>query len=160
MKRIIVHWTAGTYIANATDKKHYHFAIDGHGNIIHGDYKPEDNTNCSDGHYAAHTGGGNTDSIGVAICGMLNYHSPTNVGPFPITKLQCERMFELCAKLSKQYNIPLQNIITHYEFGKAHPTTTSAGKIDITYLPPYPNVRASDVGAFIRTKVQWYKLKI
>ena len=77
MKRIIIHWTAGTYIANATDKQHYHFCIDGHGNVIEGIYKPEDNECCTDGRYAAHTGGGNTGSIGVAICAMLNYQSPT-----------------------------------------------------------------------------------
>jgi N-acetyl-anhydromuramyl-L-alanine amidase AmpD len=157
MKRIIIHWTAGTYTPNQTDKEHYHFLIDAQGNVFNGKFKPEDNENCNDGKYAAHTGGGNTGSVGVALCAMAGFRSSFNVGLYPITKIQCERMFKLCAELSKKYNIAVENIMTHYEFGKAYPTTTSAGKIDIIYLPPYPNVRTADIGSFIRQKIKWYK---
>ena len=31
MKRIIIHWTAGAWFPNATDKEHYHFLIDKNG---------------------------------------------------------------------------------------------------------------------------------
>ena len=60
MKRIILHWSAGSYKPNSTDMAHYHYLIDGDGEIKEGFLKPEDNLNCNDGRYAAHTGGGNT----------------------------------------------------------------------------------------------------
>lgn len=158
MKKIILHWTAGKLEPNNTDFEHYHKLINGQGLVIDGKYKPEDNENCYDGKYAAHTGGGNTGSIGVAMCGMFGYKSRSSVGEYPLTIKQCERCFKLIAELSKKYNIPItpQTIMTHYEFGQKNPKTVSYGKIDITYLPPYPNVTQNSVGDFIRNKVKWY----
>ena len=71
-------------------------------------------------------------------------------------------MIKFVAQLALKYNIPItsQAVMTHYEFGLKHPKTTSAGKIDIVYLPPYPTVAKSQVGDFIRNKVHWYKLKL
>ena len=67
----------------------------------------------------------------------------------------------LCAQLCEKYNIKVSpsNVMTHYEFGKNNPKTSSAGKIDIIYLPPYPWVAKDDVGSFIRSKIRWYKIK-
>lgn len=154
--KIIVHWTAGGYSPNSVGLKHYHYLIDGNGNVNHGIYKPEDNLNCNDGKYAAHTGGGNTGAIGVAMCGMLGFKNKNAVGAYPLKAKQVEACFKLCAELCKKYNIPIANVWTHYEFGKNHPDTTSAGKIDIIYLPPYPEVKTNEVGNFIRRKVRWY----
>lgn len=161
MKRIIIHWTAGTNTPNNVDKEHYHYLIDGDGNIHAGKYKPEDNENCSDGRYAQHTGGGNTGSIGVSMCGMfIPAKSDLRQTKFPLTRKQCEACFKLCADLGKKYGIPItaQNIMTHYEFGKSHPQTSSAGKIDIIYLPPYPEQTADKIGDFIRNKIRWYSI--
>lgn len=158
MKRIIIHWSAGAYQPNNTDFEHYHYLVNGQGLVVEGKYKPEDNLDCTDGKYAAHTGGGNTGSIGVSMCGMLGFKNRANVGQYPLTKVQVERCFKLVAELCKKYHIAItpQTVLTHYEFGKAHPKTTSAGKIDIIYLPPYPTVEQSEIGDFIRSKVQWY----
>lgn len=159
MKRIIIHWTAGTYQPNNIDFEHYHKLINGQGLVIDGKYKPEDNENCYDGKYTQHTGGGNTGSIGVAMCGMyVPDKIPVKQTEYPLTKVQCERCFKLIAELAKKYNIAItpQTVMTHYEFGKKNPKTTSAGKIDIIYLPPYPWVVPKDVGNFIRSKVRWY----
>ena len=162
MKKIIIHWTAGTNSPNSVDKQHYHYLIDSKGNVINGTYRPEDNLDCTDGRYAQHTGGGNTGSIGISMCGMYNFSSRTKVGPYPLTKVQVERCFKLVAELSKKYGIPItkENVMTHYEFGNTHPKTTSAGKIDIVYLPCYPNIKQAEVGDFIRSKANWYKSKI
>ena len=154
--KIIVHWTAGGYTPNSVDLKHYHYLIDGNGNVNHGIYKPEDNLNCYAGKYAAHTGGGNTGAIGIAMCGMLGFKNKNAVGAYPLKAKQVESCFKLCAELCKKYNIPIANVWTHYEFGKNHPDTTSVGKIDIIYLPPYPEVKTNEVGNFIRRKVRWY----
>ena len=81
---------------------------------------------------------------------------------YPITAVQFEACMNFCAKLCKKYNLTINSntVLTHYEFGKANPQTTSAGKIDIIYLPPYPHIAKEDVGNFIRTKIKWYKNKI
>lgn len=156
MNKIIIHWTAGTYQPNTTDLEHYHFLIDGEGKKHNGKYKPEDNENCNDGKYAAHTGGGNTGAIGVSMCAMAGFNSAASCGNYPITPVQLEACFKLCAELCKKYNIPVENVWTHYEFGINHPDTTSHGKIDIIYLPPYPLVKRNEVGGFIRSKIRWY----
>lgn len=162
MKRIIIHWTAGTYNPTDYEKHHYHFLVDGKGNVHLGEYKPKDNEICRIGKYAAHTGGGNTGSIGVAMCAMAGFKNNNSVGKYPIQKKQFESCMELCAKLAKYYNIEInpQTILTHYEFGKNNPKSTSAGKIDIIYLPPYPWVLKDEVGSFIRSKIKWYLQKL
>ena len=162
LKRIILHWTAGAYYPNATDLEHYHYLIDKDGKVYNGVFKPEDNLNCNDGKYAAHTGGGNTGSIGLSVCGMAGFSGKLASTKYPLTSKQIERMFSLVAELCIKYNIPLtpDTVMTHYEFGKAHPNTSSAGKIDITMLPPYLSVKPKEVGDFIRRKVKWYLNKL
>lgn len=159
MKKIIIHWTAGTNQPCNTDYEHYHFLVNKDGVIIAGKYSPEDNENCNDGKYAQHCGGGNTGAIGVSMCGM---YVPKNVcikeTKYPLTKIQCEAMFKLVAELCKKYNIPITNktVLTHYEFGQANPKTSSFGKIDIIYLPAYPDIEKNKMGDFIRNKIRWY----
>lgn len=162
MKRIIIHWTGGANSPNVHEKECYHFLIDSLGEVHNGNCKPEDNLNCYDGKYAAHTGGGNTGSIGIALCGMFGYKSRQSIGNYPLTKVQCERCFKLIAELAKKYNISInpQNVMTHYEFGKAHPNTSSAGKPDITFLPPYSYLTADEIGKFFRDKAKWYLKKL
>lgn len=162
IKRIILHWSAGRYYPSDFEKQFYHYLVDVEGHIYRGKYKPEDNNDCSDGKYAQHTGGGNTGSIGVCMCGMYGFRSKENVGNFPISKVQFEACMKLCAQLCKQYNIEISpsTVLTHYEFGKNNPKTTSFGKIDITYIPPYSWVCRNDAGSFIRTKIRWYREKV
>ena len=155
LNKITIHWTAGLYAPNNTDRLHYHFLVDDKGNIYNGKYKPEDNINCKDGKYAAHCGGGNTGNIGVALCGMYDCR-------FPITRKQLEATCKLVAELSKKYGIAINNksIITHAEFGKANPHTTSYGKIDINKLPCVAMYGIKECGDWIRDKVNWYRSKI
>ena len=162
MKHIIIHWTAGLYYPSELEKEHYHFLIDKDGKIHNGKFSPSDNENCTDGKYAQHTGGGNTGSIGVAICAMAGFKNSANVGKFPILKKQFESCMELCARLIKTYGLTVSKntVLTHYEFGLNNPKTTSKGKIDIIYLPPYSWVSKDEIGSFIRTKVKWYLEKI
>lgn len=162
MNRIVIHWTAGGHQPNSEDYNHYHYVVNKDGLIFEGKYKPEDNLNCNDGKYAAHTGGGNTGSIGVSMCGMAGFKNRNNVGNYPLTKKQVEASFKLVAELCKKYRIQITpyTVFTHYEFGMRNPNTTSKGKIDIIYLPPYPNIPANKVGDFIRQKVQWYMNKV
>ena len=43
MKRLILHWSAGAHKVTETDKAHYHFIIDGAGNVCAGKYPVEAN---------------------------------------------------------------------------------------------------------------------
>ena len=99
MKRIIIHWSAGTYYPTWHEKQCYHYLVDKNGKVCEGNYKPEDNLNCNDGLYAMHTGGGNTGSIGVAMCAMAGFVSPKFCGEYPITPVQFEACMKLCAQL-------------------------------------------------------------
>ncbi len=157
MKRIIIHWTAGTGQPNKTDLEHYHFLVNKDGIIIKGNYIPEDNENCQDGKYAQHTGKGNTGSIGISMCGMCGFSETRfNSTKYPLTTVQCEACWLKVAQLCVQYNIPITptTVLTHYEFNKQNNIKT--GKIDIIYLPPYPYVKKENIGDFIRNKILWY----
>lgn len=168
MRRIIIHWTAGQLQPNAADFQHYHFLINGDGIVINGKFPVGANEKCCNDTtnkplYAAHCGGGNTGSIGVAMCGMYvpkNCHYKNS--PALLTKVQVERCFKLIAELCKTYKIPItaDTVMTHYEFGLKHPKTSSAGKIDIVWLAPYPDLKANEIGNFIRNKAKWYLTKI
>ena len=157
--RVTCHWSGGTGKANATDKSHYHYLVESDGTVIKGNYSPEDNISCNDGKYAAHTGGGNTGNIGVSMCGMYGYVSgKPNSTKYPLTAIQCEAAWKKIAELCKEYQIPItpDTVMTHYEFGKKHPNSSSAGKVDINYLPYQPTLKADEIGNYIRNKVTWY----
>lgn len=163
LNKITLHWTAGRNTPTADEKKHYHFLIDSKGALYKGTYAPEDNINCNDGKYSQHCGGGNTGNIGIAFCGCYVPNCiPVKNSNFPLTRVQLERGFKLAADLCKKYNIPIDkdHVFTHYEFGKAHPNTSSAGKIDITYMHPFPTVNKTACGDFIRSKIKWYFLTL
>ncbi len=159
LNRIIIHWTAGSYTNLELD--HYHYVVDKDGIVHNGKLPPEANIPkngeyLTDERYVKHCGGGNSNSIGISAAAMGAYNSANRRTPYPITETQGEALWALAAKLCKRYNIPPENVLTHAEFGKLHPDSSSAGKIDITYLPYNPTLVASRVGPYIRNKVRWY----
>ena len=161
-RKVIIHWTGGTLVPNNLEKQHYHYLIgykDDKPFIEKGNYTVEDNNNCSDGKYAAHCGGGNTGAVGIAICGMLNA-TRNNYGKYPFTEDQYNKMCRLVAEVCHKYGIPIteDRVMTHYEFGKKHPETSSAGKPDISYLPFKPEMPDDYIGNDIRMLAEcWYK---
>ena len=164
-KGIILHWTAGTGKPNADDMEHYHYLVGVYGDCYNGNFKPEDNLNCVDGKYAAQVGGGNTCRIGMAVCGMEGYLPSIGISSthFPLTPKQCERFFKRVAEVAIQYDIDPNNgnIMTHKRFGEEDPTTTSYGKIDISWLPPeIIGNFVGDLEDFILSKVRWYWYRI
>src|SRR5574344_945978 len=105
MKRIILHWTAGTYVPTVFEKECYHYLVDNLGKVYLGKFKPEANLNCKSRLYATHTGGGNTGSIGVSMCAMFGFEGKNKQGKFPITARQFEATMELVAMLALKYEI-------------------------------------------------------
>ena len=137
MKRIHIHWTAGGYTFNSTDAKHYHFGIDGKGNVHPGNHKPEANLTTSDGVYAAHTRRANTGAIGVALCGMSGAKErPFSAGAYAITAKQVDALVDLVADLAETYGIPIERttVLTHAEV-ETTLGVAQRGKWDITWLP-------------------------
>ena len=146
MQRVVWHWTAGGHTANASDKRHYHFIIEGNGTVVAGNHPPEANAhiaNPKDGStYAAHTRGLNTGSIGIALAAMRGAQErPFSAGPSPITEAQLDALARLTARLCTQYGIPLQRdtVLTHAE---VQPTLKIAqrGKWDICWVPGMSDV--------------------
>lgn len=156
MKRIIIHWTAGTHKVNNLDREHYHFIIAGDGTVEVGKYPVIANDSTADGAYAAHTKGANTGSIGVAVAAMAGaVERPFNAGAYPITGQQIEALAKLCARLANQYDIPVtrETILTHAE---VQPTLgiKQNGKWDITWLPGWVTPgHPLAVGDILRTAI-------
>ena len=163
LKKICLHWSAGPYAQTEDDFRHYHYTVGKDGVVLGGKFKPAANVPpLPNGKYAAHCGGGNSYCIGVALRGMGGYVSPKKAGKYPLTKRQGEAAWALVAGLCKEHGIPVSEeaVFTHYEFGKRHPDSESAGKIDISYLPYEPGLKADEVGDYIRGKVIWYLTKL
>ena len=160
MRRIIWHWTAGGHTANNTDKRHYHYIIEGDGTVVKGNHPPEANlvlrTPNDSSTYAAHTRGLNTESIGIAVAAMRGAtERPFSTGPSPITEAQVAALVALTARLCKQYNIhvDIDTVLSHAE---VQPTLKVAqrNKWDITWLPGMS--RPADpvhVGTILRNQV-------
>ena len=157
MKRIIMHWTAGTHTASGVDREHYHLLIQGDGSVVYGDYEISDNLSVADNIYAAHTRNLNTGSIGVAVCAMKDAQQvPFNAGKYPITEEQVKTLVREVARLAKGYNIPVtrETILSHAE---VQPTlgVAQAGKWDISWIPGWLNAtNPPSVGDHLRALIR------
>jgi len=159
MKRIIIHWSAGTHTPSAIDKKHYHYIVGGGGAVVEGDLPVSANQSTAT-EYAAHTRGLNTGSIGVSFAAMHGAKErPFTAGEYPITKAQVEAMTRLVSDLSERYDIPitLETILTHAEV-EPNLGVKQRGKWDVTWLPDMDQVgEARTVGDLLRQKVRDYR---
>lgn len=160
MDRVIVHWTAGAYTASSLDREHYHAVIEGDGNLVKGHRSIKDNEyigNKNSDHYAAHTRGCNTKSIGISMCCMANaVESPFDAGKFPMTQYQWDAMTSVVAQLCKRYGIAVteKTVLTHAE---VQPTLgiQQRGKWDITRIAFDSTVKGpSGVGSKLRNEVK------
>jgi N-acetyl-anhydromuramyl-L-alanine amidase AmpD len=141
------------------DKAHYHFLVEASGKVVKGLLPPESNIPLNgtslqgqaNGSYMAHCGGGNSFTIGVALCGMQG-KGPNGQWRHPLNEKQVQAACKLVAQLCQRYGIALSEatVYTHYEFGLANPKTPSAGKIDISVLPFAPHLSPAQVGPYLR----------
>ena len=141
MKRVIWHWTAGTGKANPTDRRAYHEIVEADGTLVMGVHPHSANAPIRQpldrSTYAAHAGGLNTDSIGIALAGMRNAtESPFSPGDHPISLAQIDAMLRRTAELCRQYNIPVsrETTLSHAE---VEPTlgVKQRQKWDIKWVP-------------------------
>jgi hypothetical protein len=156
MKRVICHWTAGSYKASSLDREHYHILIESDGKLIRGNRSIADNVSTADGVYAAHTLGCNTGSIGVAVCCMSGSSArPFSGGACPMTPVQWETMCEIVADLCRFYRIPVtpQTVLGHGEV-EVMLGIQQRGKWDPMVLPWNTGLSRTEVGTFLRASVR------
>lgn len=156
MRRVICHWTAGSYHPSENDLLHYHILIDGEGDLHRGTHSIADNESTGDGDYAAHTKGTNTRSIGISVCCMAGAHdSPFNSGAFPMKEVQWDAMIDVAAQLCKRYDIPVTptTVLGHGEV-QNNIGTLQNGKWDPMKLSFAPDLTKSKVGRRLREQVQ------
>lgn len=159
MRRIIFHWTGGSYTPSSLDKEHYHFVIDGNGRVHAGLHKINANIPpLREGEYAAHTRGTNSYSIGVALCCMAGAVEGRSNGKYPVKESQFDRLAEVIAELCRTYNIPItpETVLSHAEVQTTLGIKQN-GKWDISVLPFDPAVKgARAVGDRLRARVKRY----
>lgn len=163
MKRIILHHTAGLHKPNSVDLEHYHFIVDGEGQVHKGKHPVLANAAgkpLRSGHYAAHTANLNTDSIGVSVAAMHNgqWKTPRSSAYFP-TRQQLDAFLKLAAELAAAYKIPVRRdtILSHAEVEQTL-GVRQAGKWDFDY-DPYGVLASRDpvaVGDMLRLKISEY----
>jgi hypothetical protein len=155
MRRIILHWTAGSHAASSNDKEHYHVLIEADGSLVRGDHSIKDNDSTNDDDYAAHTRGLNTKSIGLSVCCMAGAEeSPFKTGRFPMTKTQWLQMAAVTAELARFYEITItrQTVLGHGEVQRIL-GVKQRGKWDPMVLPWMPNLTKAEVGNAFREEV-------
>lgn len=154
-----MHWTAGHYKPSGLDKTHYHFLVDGEGNVVTGFFPVKANLSPldKDGGYAAHTLKCNSDSIGVALAAMAGaVEQPFSTGKAAITEKQLAAFVKLVYDISVQYSIPItpETILTHAEV-QPNLGIAQRGKWDITWLPGMAAPDAArKVGDILRSMVK------
>lgn len=156
MKRVIVHWTAGNNKASDSDRKHYHFLIEGDGTILRGKHKPSDNESTKDGKYAAHTLSTNTGSIGLSLCGMHGANErPFRPGSQPINDLQWQVMAQAIAQICDHYDIEVgeKTVLGHGEVERLLGIKQKQ-KWDPMVLPWDTGLSKQDVGEKLRDDVR------
>lgn len=156
MKRIILHWTAGSYKPNDTDLGAYHFVIDGDGNWHEGVNIAKNSGSLKPG-YAAHCLNLNTDSIGVSMACMGGaVENPFNAGKWPMKVEQLHSLIAGVARLAVIYGIPVtpKTILSHAEV-QATLGVQQRNKWDYTVLPFDSKVKgAKAIGNYIRDQIQ------
>ncbi|MCA0319476.1 MAG: hypothetical protein LCH88_15565 [Proteobacteria bacterium] len=84
LKRIIVHWMAGSHQAKATDRPHYHVLTEGDVSLMRGSRPISTNVKGGQESQASHTLSCNTESIGVVLsCMRVAVERPFDAGPSP-----------------------------------------------------------------------------
>ncbi|KKX29500.1 N-acetylmuramoyl-L-alanine amidase [Rhizobium sp. LC145] len=156
MKRIICHWTAGSYHAGPEDLAAYHFLIEGNGRLVKGNSSIALNSRRVKAGYAAHTLNCNSGSIGISLCCMGGaQEQPFHTGNYPMTAAQWNALVATVAELCTRYRIPIgpRTVLSHAEV-EINLGIKQRGKWDISRLPFDPGcVGAGACGDRLRRDV-------
>jgi len=164
MKYITLHWTAGRHTPNADDLQHYHYVIDGRGNVLPGMYPPEANLPpVRTGKYAKHVKRANSFNIGVSMCGMADATWANAIngryGQHAITKASVESAIHLCADLCWKYGIPptTAGLIGHEEWDSIHGKPQD--RWDVCCIP-HLDIRPERLADGSYTAMNWFRQQV
>jgi len=152
---IVVHWTGGASTCSELDKEHYHFIVEGDGDVIKGDCSIRDNCRPMSKNYAAHALNFNGGAIGVSLCGMAGAkESPFNPGKYPINERQWDIAARVVAELCIKYGIAVtyETVLQHGEIQK-NTGVAQRGKWDCCKLPWQPEWNSEQVCRDFRLRV-------
>lgn len=173
-RAVVWHWTAGTHRANAVDRSSYHFLAEHRGDrVVPVAAVPiERNMRSLSGvpsyrrepgrGYAAHCGGLNTRTIGLALCGMTGAadHRPSGdvtPGRYPITLLQVRWLLGMSATLARAYDLEVteRTFLGHHEVRRVY--GAGSAKWDVSFIPGL-GLDASEAGPFLREQLaRWLR---
>lgn len=161
-KRCILHWTAGTYVPNETDKSHYHYLITPDG-VTLADRSVNSNMRRLEvgDLYAAHTRRFNSFSVGFSFCGMRGASPGRNFGKWPLIEKQVRmglQFVSLCTLVWGMNPLDPHHVFTHYEAEHLHgvdqvPVGPGTWKWDITELEFKPELEKNEVGRWLRREI-------
>jgi len=157
---ISLHWTAGGYMPNYIDLRHYHGGVETENQGVV-QYRKWNDYNLD----IPHTWRRNGELIGLTICGMVNAHT-RDFGKQPIIPQQVEELCLAAAEVAELKNIPVTMIRTHAEWaiidgygpGSGDPET----RWDLSILEPgkCDEITAHQTGNKLRGKITWYRKQI
>lgn len=181
-KRIVLHWSAGTHIAEPFQDSEgnwhdprlsYHMLIEWDGaravamagvplannmrRLGQGDVSAAKAGDPARG-YAAHIGGWNSFSMGIALCGMKGAWARHVIDrtDWPITAEQVQTLIGMTANATAIYELPVDDhhVFTHYEAWAIHDDERHSDRWDIGWIPQEPDLEIDDVGPWLRQQIQ------
>ena len=161
---IVAHWTGGGPRANSTDRKAYHAIAEHDGDIVAGIPFERNFRSPLPSGYAAHTGGFNTGRAGFAWAGMAGYTGRRGSETSAITEIAFEAGCEFLAVLCRAWALLPMNpddLCTHLEVWTVHQVRGKRNheKTDIEYLPFRPDLGRDEVGPYLRSRVETYRVQ-
>lgn len=157
-RRVILHWTAGGGTPSTHDLAHYHYVIAQSGEVFTGVPVEQNMRTLVDGdEYAKHTKGMNSYAVGVALAGMNGAKEGGPYGDHPITEGQMDAACWFVGQLCRAWDLPVSpaTVFSHAEAESLH-GVKQAGKWDITVLPWDETVSPTEVGEYIRGRVEMF----
>lgn len=154
IKRIVFHWSSGTYIPSIKDRFIYHFMVDNRG-----DYHPGF---ALMGDITRHTCRFNEGSVAICLCGMKDAtRDPLNIGNFPINITQLKSACRLGGVIAHYADIEVnnKNVLCHSEILKEY-GIHQRGVHDIDFLPWSLHSPPEMVHHLIRKKVEFYRSRV
>ena len=123
------HWSAGSYRVTKSLLEHYHFVVDGNGQVRQGvsiEYNISTKDHPRDARYAKHVLNANSNNIGIAAAAMGDAKEHLarrgDYGKWPVTAGQIAGLIEVAAQLCEHYGIPVipTRVLGHEEWDSIH----------------------------------------
>lgn len=158
-QRLVIHWTGGGPDPSAYERTRYHYLVtQPTGYVVPGVPVALNMRRISRAaRYAAHTGGMNSFSVGLAFCGMLGAGRGRRFGRYPLAEHQVRRGLAFVAFACRLWGLDPANpahLFTHHEAWTLHRVKGAANdaKWDVNELAFAPELAPDQVGDWLRAE--------